>query len=45
MMRRRAACSTEPGASPACYTTDEFDPDPYMDMLNQWGMGGAEPVE
>ena len=23
---------------PGVFTTDEFDPDPYMDMLNQWGL-------
>ncbi len=23
---------------PGVFTTDEFDPDPYMDMLNKWGL-------
>lgn len=23
---------------PGVYTTDEFDPDPYMDALNKWGL-------
>jgi len=23
---------------PGVFTTDEFDPDPYMDMLNRWGL-------
>ena len=23
---------------PGVYTTDEFDPDPYMEMLNKWGL-------
>ena len=23
---------------PGVYTTDEFDPDPYMDMLNEFGL-------
>ena len=24
--------------NPGVFTTDEFDPDPYMDMLNKWGL-------
>ena len=24
--------------APGVFTTDEFDPDPYMDALNQWGL-------
>ena len=23
---------------PGVYTTDEFDPDPYMEALNKWGL-------
>ena len=23
---------------PGVFTTDEFDPDPYMEALNQWGL-------
>jgi saccharopine dehydrogenase (NAD+, L-lysine-forming) len=23
---------------PGVFTTDEFDPDPFMDMLNIWGL-------
>ena len=23
---------------PCVYTTDEFDPDPYMEALNKWGL-------
>ena len=23
---------------PGVYTVEEFDPDPYMDALNQWGL-------
>ena len=23
---------------PGVFTTDEFDPDPYMDMLNKYGL-------
>jgi saccharopine dehydrogenase (NAD+, L-lysine-forming) len=23
---------------PGVYTTDEFDPDPYMEALNRWGL-------
>ena len=29
---------TEPGV----YTVEEFDPDPYMDALNQWGLPWQE---
>ena len=23
---------------PGVFTTDEFDPDPYMEALNKWGL-------
>ena len=26
------------GNKPGVYTVEEFDPDPYMDALNQWGL-------
>ena len=25
-------------SKPGVYTVEEFDPDPYMDALNQWGL-------
>ena len=27
-------------SKPGVYTVEEFDPDPYMDALNQWGLPG-----
>ena len=24
--------------APGVFTTDEFDPDPYMEALNKWGL-------
>ena len=32
------AFSTGVWKKPGVYTTDEFDPDPFMDALNKWGL-------
>ena len=33
-----ALVMTDAWKKPGVFTTDEFDPDPYMDMLNKWGL-------
>ena len=36
--RRHDDADRQVDTSPACTPCEEFDPDPYMDALNKWGL-------